>query len=95
MPIAVGLGCPIYHDVTDPFRETKLIAKIAENIQSSLFWDSLSGGRALESGIFLVWTKHNGYAKSFLIRSIKSRMRTVSPATLIEAGRSFIVCSGH
>jgi hypothetical protein len=32
------------------------------------FWDSLSGGRALQSGIFLVWTKHSGYAKSFLIR---------------------------
>ena len=59
------------------------------------FWDSRSGGRALQSGIFLVWTKHSGYAKSFLTRSIKSRMRTVSPATLIEAGRSFIVCSGQ
>ncbi|SPE29702.1 hypothetical protein SBA3_1580024 [Candidatus Sulfopaludibacter sp. SbA3] len=45
--------------------------------------------------IFLVWTKHSGYAKSFLIRSIWSRMRTVSPATLIAAGRSFIVCSSH
>ena len=59
------------------------------------FWDSLSGGRALQSGIFLVWTKHSGYAKSFLIRSIRSGMRTVSPGTLIEAGRSFIVCSGQ
>jgi len=59
------------------------------------FWDSLSGERGLQSGIFLVWTKRSGYAKSLSIRSIKSRMRTVSPGTRIEAGRSSIVCSGQ
>jgi hypothetical protein len=42
-----------------------------------------------------MWTKHGGYAKSFLTRSIKIGMQTVSPSGLTEAGRSFIVCSGQ
>ena len=58
-------------------------------------WDLLSGGLALRNGIFLVWTKRNGYAEWCWNRLTGRRMQRASLATLIEAGRSFIVCSGQ
>ena len=70
-------------------RETPEIGRIRSGV-----WDLRSGGSALQSGIFLLWRKHSGYAKSLLIRSINSKMQPPSHGTLIGAGRSFIGCSG-
>ena len=58
-------------------------------------WDLLSGGLGLRNGIFLVWMKRNGYAEWCWNRLTGSRMQRASLVTLIEAGRSFIVCSGQ
>ena len=58
-------------------------------------WDFLSGELGLRNGIFRVWMKFSGYADWCWSHLTSSRMQRALPGTRIEAGRSFIDCSGR